>query len=137
MPTTLEAAKANGYGAHKVCDSVGPPIISYDYFRDRHPLQFLYWKYWQASTVSLPIYQGEIQVVASIDKLPENSFLVGSIYINHNKSREQLLGIMKEEAAKNGADTLILNNSEPTDIGEGWFSWSAEAFSTQEMVDSE
>jgi len=80
--------------------------------------------------VNLSPYEGVVQVLLSNSQTPENSIKVGDVYISQEMNRDELLNSIKEMAARNGADMIILYNDEPLDIGDGWHTWSARAYKT-------
>ena len=81
--------------------------------------------------VDIPPYEGEVQVFTQSDNPSRNSIQVGSVYVAEKMSREEILAIMKEEAATNGADTIVLFYDEPEIKRSGDLFWGASAFRTQ------
>ena len=92
-------------------------------------------KFSKAGVVDFPPYDGEVEVSILLWDPPENSILVGSVSVTQKMDREELLVLMKEKAAKNGANFILLRNKRPHDWGGGWFFWSARAMRTQNYIE--
>jgi len=96
----------------------------------------------RATDTDFPPYKGRVKVL--IKEEPEENFIyIGQVSIrdvvagaNKEKRKKRLLHLMKKEAAKYGADTIILSTSVPDKDLRNYLHWSAQAYRTQEEVEN-
>jgi hypothetical protein len=92
-------------------------------------------EFWEAGDVDFPPYHGEVEVFYLPYDPPEGSILVGGVDATRELDPKALLALMKKEAARNGADTLIFYYEEPSDDGVRFY-WNARAMRTQDPIEN-
>jgi hypothetical protein len=101
----------------------GLDAINKNYEGKRMDLEF-----YPVEGVGFPSFGGEVKVYNPGHELSGNAVLVGSVYATQRMEREDLLDLMKEEAAANGANILVLMAGDPETVSYNWHRWSARAY---------
>ena len=85
-------------------------------------------RFHKANNIYFAPYDGEVQVFYLPYDPPEDSIFVGSLNVTQKTGRHELLNIIKEEAAKNGADIIIISDTKPTPTQfQGWYTFKTDA----------